>query len=1080
MTTTFTRCLHAAVVAGLLVPAPVYAQLDPLLFLKTTQPNIILAVDTAQRMQRDAAETYYDPANWTETGAGYEGALGLQAAEAAKLYRRKYFNLLHSNINDVNEKFTASRIAAVGDLETGYATFYEPTRLAVARRAMMQAIVDNNSSARFALVRMRQAASSIAVGNEQPVVINDAANWVQQWTGDVSANKWKISRNLVATSNSSQTTQGLLVAAAGVTANGSITTILNRGVTDAGSNTQKLVPAGLDTVTVRDAPLGLLLDDARTHASSLITADASVGGCRNTVVVLITGGGEGTINPQDLSAKAATFLNVNGRRVPIYVLAIAPAAADVAQLKAIAASSGGQYFEVTSAMISTAMAESTAASQFPSVPEAVRAINTAVQHAFVTSTTFNVAPTVSLPYGPLGESQVTSPIVGTVNLRGASKLLATGASEGLPDSETYLVNGTTEIPQRSNVMVTSGFTLPGFDAKIRAFRVYKPVVDAAQPSGYKFVQDGSRLWENSVPAAASRNLYTVLPGSSTLVPFTSANVDQFSAHLNVTDPAALVEYIRSLPMGAIVGSTPAFLDVPSLDPPPDPDYPGFREANKDRRALIFVGANDGMMHALDARTGKEVWGFIPFNLLPKLKALRYGQSLDIFKYYVDSSPKIADVKVGNAWRTYLFFGQGPGGTFYNTLDVTMEGIADSVSEYSSDFDNLLAYFSDPGVIEWKWSFPRLDSFDPEISTAHAPYGELLPGTATAVEQSIGETWSDPAIGQVGSEDGPYVMIVGSGYLKYSVQSNHRPLATRSGTTFYVFDVEDGSVLGSKDVGADTNAETNDDCRNIGGGDCRKMKNALQMDPVATGPTESRFISMAYIGDLDGKVWKFSLGLNGDAMTLSNPTSLFSAGADYPLFSSMATVNVGGANHIFIGTGSDLLPSPDAAAKQQTSSLLVLLDNGSSATKKAEILLEKIDGTAGEEKVTTFPAVAGDIVFFTTTTYNANAATMCATPFTANLYAFTFIGGPAYDTNNDGKLSSGTTGSTGGKKGGSTATPDSQKVFSSAGKRATAPFIVDQHLVFSTDGSVQMFGNPQDFNNGVGQAGVRILSWRTVR
>ena len=75
-------------------------------------------------------------------------------------------------------------------------------------------------------------------------------------------------------------------------------------------------------------------------------------------------------------------------------------------------------------------------------------------------------------------------------------------------------------------------------------------------------------------------------------------------------------------MGAVVGSTPAFLDPPSLDPPPDADYPGFREDNKDRRTLIFVGANDGMLHAIDARTGVEVWAFIPFNLLPKLRALR--------------------------------------------------------------------------------------------------------------------------------------------------------------------------------------------------------------------------------------------------------------------------------------------------------------------------------------------------------------------------------------------------------------------------------------------------------------------------
>ena len=47
-------------------------------------------------------------------------------------------------------------------------------------------------------------------------------------------------------------------------------------------------------------------------------------------------------------------------------------------------------------------------------------------------------------------------------------------------------------------------------------------------------------------------------------------------------------------------------------------------------------------------------------------------------------------------------------------------------------------------------------------------------------------------------------------------------------------------------------------------------------------------------------------------------------------------------------------------------------------------------------------------------------------------------------------------------------------------RATAPFIVDQHLVFGAGNKIQMFGDPNDFNNGVGHVGVRILSWRDIR
>ena len=96
-----------------------------------------------------------------------------------------------------------------------------------------------------------------------------------------------------------------------------------------------------------------------------------------------------------------------------------------------------------------------------------------------------------------------------------------------------------------------------------------------------------------------------------------------------------------------------------------------------------------MMHAIDARTGVEVYAFIPFNLLAKLKALPDGNAIGSPDYFVDSSPKLADVRIGTAvancpasaptcWRTYLFFGQGPGGTFYQALDVTLEDIASSV------------------------------------------------------------------------------------------------------------------------------------------------------------------------------------------------------------------------------------------------------------------------------------------------------------------------------------------------------------------------------------------------------------------
>jgi Tfp pilus tip-associated adhesin PilY1 len=282
----------------------------------------------------------------------------------------------------------------------------------------------------------------------------------------------------------------------------------------------------------------------------------------------------------------------------------------------------------------------------------------------------------------------------------------------------------------------------------------------------------------------------------------------------------------------------------------------------------------------------------------------------------------------------------------------------------------------------------------------------------------------------------------------------------------------GAVLDSRSVGNDGRAETVDNCAAAVTNDCRQIKNALQADPVATGPNDSRYISKVYIGDLDGKIWRFDVGQGASgAPAIQQMLSLYTIGSgggkaldaglnawEQPIFASMATVSIGySQQYLFIGTGSDLQPRNSVNTQY---ALLVILDQGSSGTVTAINRLELTDGSAGDEKVSSFPAVAGDIVFFSTTTYKAVA---CSKP-DANLYALTFIGGPAYDTNHSGSLTS----------------TDSTKIRTTVGSRATAPFIVDQHLVFGTGDNVELFGDPQDFNNGVGQAGVRILSWREVR
>ncbi len=1042
-------------------PRTAHAQVDPLSIIKrnltitTTSPSykthLLVAMDTSLRMQFDADGNYYDPYDYT-TGNVYDTTLGISAA--ATRYRRMYTALQFTSSGA--PKFQATTISTVGNNSaSAYASFYAKTRLGVARAALVQAVSESVKSARFGFVAMRQGSTpSISQLNDGNVQDDDTLQLAPSDTG--LPGEWFLTRGKVTADNGSASAPSPVakIQADSSTANTDIVTLLNKTFTTAGA----ILPASNDGNGRVDAPLSNLLTDLKSEANRLITADSQ---CRNTIAVLITGGGEGnSVTPGTAASAVATaFRTISSRRVPIYVIALAPAASAVAELQAIAANSGGQYFEVSKAEIDAA-----AAAGVP-VPKVVRAIDLAVQHGMANPSDVNTAPTASLPYGPQSDFLVTSPVTGSVNLSNAKAL----DGSTLPDTDITSTKSGAEVPQRANVMITTGFALPGFDMKMRAYRLYKPATDATKPTGYKFISDGTALWVAQTPmagycndaTASCRNIFTALP-DGTVVSFTNANASTLSPYLNTWDAAGLIDYVRTQPLGAVISSTPAFMDPPSLDPPPDSDYPGFAADHEDRRTLIFIGANDGMMHAIDARTGVEVWAFIPFNLLPKLRTLRDGQGVDSYAYFVDTSAKVADVKIGGVWRTMVTFGEGVGGTFYQAFDASLDDMASSISPDSDSVSSLLSYFNDTDRIKYLWAFPRYSVFDTTINTTAAPYGDLS-SSASADEKSVGQTWSDPAVGQIKDSTGPYTIIVGSGFLARSVENGSTRGGATAGQKLYLLSATDGHVYASASVGNDGVAETDDDCSAMTYG-CTKFKNALQADPVATGPSDSRSVTKAYIGDLDGKVWKFNIDLDSSKNPVfsGSPLALYTpATTAQPIFSSMAAVSVGTQEYLFVGTGSDLLPSYGVGSGVQYQ-LLGILDQGSTGAKKFQINLAKVDGAGDDEKVSSFPAVAGDIVFFTTTAFKPAAP--CSQPDAA-LYALTFIGGAAYDSTGDNKVSNG----------------ESPKVRTLAGAgRATAPFIVDQHLAFAAGDKIELLGDPADFNNGVGDVGVRILSWRDIR
>jgi type IV pilus assembly protein PilY1 len=126
--------------------------------------------------------------------------------------------------------------------------------------------------------------------------------------------------------------------------------------------------------------------------------------------------------------------------------------------------------------------------------------------------------------------------------------------------------------------------------------------------------------------------------------------------------------VRTHVLGDIVDSSAAY-----VGPPPyqyaDAEYSSFIAANSTRSA-VFVGANDGMLHAFNGKTGAEMWAYVPTAVMPNLYALADKNYASAHRYFVDGSPVTGDVYFGGAWHTILVAGLNDGGKAYYALDIT--------------------------------------------------------------------------------------------------------------------------------------------------------------------------------------------------------------------------------------------------------------------------------------------------------------------------------------------------------------------------------------------------------------------------
>jgi len=193
---------------------------------------------------------------------------------------------------------------------------------------------------------------------------------------------------------------------------------------------------------------------------------------------------------------------------------------------------------------------------------------------------------------------------------------------------------------------------------------------------------------------ASRKIYTHNPANNTLVDFTYTNLT--TTQQTAMGSSDVVDYIRGNQakeetqtngiyrtrvrglLGDIVNSTPVFVSKPNpnlynagMGFPGAGSYQAFAATNATRTGIVWVGANDGMLHAFNANTGQEVFAFIPKAAIANGLA-SYASPTYTHKYFVDGDIAIADVyDTGtSSWRTILVGTMGRGGPGVFALDVT--------------------------------------------------------------------------------------------------------------------------------------------------------------------------------------------------------------------------------------------------------------------------------------------------------------------------------------------------------------------------------------------------------------------------
>ena len=328
---------------------------------------------------------------------------------------------------------------------------------------------------------------------------------------------------------------------------------------------------------------------------------------------------------------------------------------------------------------------------------------------------------------------------------------------------------------------------------------------------------------------------------------------------------------REATLGDILESQPFFMGKPVFSYS-DPGYSAFKAANAGRSGSVYVGANDGMLHAFASETGVERWAFVPTAVIPNMWRLADKNYSTMHTNFVNGSPAVSDICVANCscdqtcvdgggaapvWKTVLVGGLSAGGRSYYALDVT-----------------------DPGSPILLW----------EISSDNSDYANL------------GYSYGQPVFTK--KQDGTWVVLIASGYNNVSPGDGKGYL--------FVVDAVTGGKLGEIGTTEGSVSTPSGLAKVAAWNDFQGVDNTA---------------GYVYGGDLLGNLWRFDINA-GDVFKVA--TLKDSSGNAQPITTAPTLGKVKGQRVIFVGTGKYLEVS-DLTNLAAQSIYAIKDDDGSSPT-----------------------------------------------------------------------------------------------------------------------------------------------------